>query len=319
MNDSMVTCILTHFLDTVEDNEIKQVIEKALCIATNHLRELEKIYEQEGIVKPTAFPVKDHVIPHAPRLFSDLFYLEYIRHMVRFGLTSHTSSISISIRNDLHELFTNFLDHATELDRFVKEVMLSKGVYTRTPYMHYPSKVDFVEKQTFLTGWFGKRRMLLSVEATHLITNCISNELGKVTLLGFSQVMKDVEIRNYFIRGIRMTKTIVNSIHDVLQESDIPTTMLWDTSITDSTTAPFSEQLMTSIVNSLSAIGIATYGSSMSMCFRHDLVAFYSSYIVKAGAYGEDGLNLMIERGWLEQPPTFLNHIQIATSQQSKH
>ncbi|MGX6444601.1 hypothetical protein ACWM35_15435 [Neobacillus sp. K501] len=25
----------------------------------------------------------------------------------------------------------------------------------------------------------------------------------------------------------------------------------------------------------------------------------------KSGAYGEDGMNLMIERSWMEQPPQF--------------
>lgn len=28
-------------------------------------------------------------------------------------------------------------------------------------------------------------------------------------------------------------------------------------------------------------------------------------FMFKSGAYGEDGMNLMIERSWMEQPPQF--------------
>lgn len=60
----------------------------------------------------------------------------------------------------------------------------------------------------------------------------------------------------------KLYKHFINSIHDVLTESDVPTPSPWDYSITDSTVAPFSDHLMLSIIVVLPNIGILTYGEA---------------------------------------------------------
>jgi hypothetical protein len=53
----------------------------------------------------------------------------------------------------------------------------------------------------------------------------------------------------------------------------------------------------------LIAIGMAYYGTSLSTSVRRDLSVQYSRLIQEVGKYSEDGANLMIENGWMEQPP----------------
>ncbi|WP_286180199.1 DUF3231 family protein [Neobacillus cucumis] len=65
--------------------------------------------------------------------------------------------------------------------------------------------------------------------------NAFQNEIGRATCVGFSQVAQEQEIRDYFLRGIHLTKHFLSSIHDVLVESDIPNAMSWDQSVTGST------------------------------------------------------------------------------------
>ena len=311
-SDSMVECIMTHFIDTHLDPEILPVLEKTIHIAKKHMNEVEQLFLKEKIVVPEAFKVEKHVVPNAPKLFSDMFYMQYVLHMCRFGINSHSAGFTISAREDVREMYKDFWDEASQLYNDVVASMQEKGTFVRMPFMTYPSEIDFIEKEKFLTGWFGRRRPLLGIEVTHLVMNAIQNELGRATCIGFSQVVQDQEIRDYFLRAKHQSKHILNSIHDILVESDVPSAMTWDNSVTKSTTAPFSDQLMLFIIGILSNLGMLTYGTGLSATMRRDISAMYANFIVKAGTLGEDGMNLMIERGWMEQPPHFEDRERLA-------
>lgn len=249
--------------------------------------------------------MEQHVVRNAPKLFSDVFYLQYVLQMARFGVASHTTGLTLSAREDIRQMYNEFMGHTSLLYQHAVDCMLSKGVFLRIPNMNYPNGIDFVDKQKFLTGWFGRRRALLGIEVTHLTVNAVNNAMGRATCIGFSQVAKDNEIRDYFKRGKQVCIHVISTIHDVLDESDVPMTMSWDHSVTNSTEAPFSDQLMLYIVGELSNIGLAAFGAGISTSMRRDIVSMYLGLMSKSGAYGEDGMNLMIERGWLEQPPQF--------------
>lgn len=305
INDSMVICVITHFLETVEDPEVKIILEETLQVAINHKDTIEAIFLKEKIVVPQGFRVEKHVVPNAPKLFSDIFYLQFVLQLARFGVTSHTTALTLSAREDICQMYRDFMGHTALLYQHVVHCMQSKGVFVRIPFMTYPQEVDFVDEKNFLTGWFGRRRALLGIEVTHLVMNAINNEVGKATCVGFSQVATEPVLRDYFLRGKHVCSHLLSSIHDVLEESDVPTAMSWDQNVTNSTSPPFSDQLMLYIVGALSNIGIAAYGSGISTSMRRDIVSMYLGFMSKAGAYGEDGMNLMIERNWLEQPPQF--------------
>ncbi|MFP7736550.1 DUF3231 family protein, partial [Priestia aryabhattai] len=85
MNDSLNICMVTHFLQTVEDSDVKPLLEETINVAQGHLVEIETIFQQEGIPKPVGFPVEKHVKLNAPRLFTDVFYMAYLLHMSKFG------------------------------------------------------------------------------------------------------------------------------------------------------------------------------------------------------------------------------------------
>jgi hypothetical protein len=53
---------------------------------------------------------------------------------------------------------------------------------------------------------------------------------------------------------------------------------------------------------------------ALSMVQRRDLAAMFAKIMVEVGAYAEDGNNLLIDMGWLEQPPLALDR-----KQQIKH
>ncbi len=56
----------------------------------------------------------------------------------------------------------------------------------------------------------------------------------------------------------------------------------------------------TSFMNTL---GLQRYGRGLAMCQRRDLNAMFARMIVEAGALANEGSKLLIDHGWLEQPP----------------
>jgi hypothetical protein len=81
----MSMCVFGHFLETVVDPEIKKVVKHALDISRQHVERIKEIFAKENIPIPIGFKAQD-VNKRAPRLFSDPFYLYYIKHMARGGL-----------------------------------------------------------------------------------------------------------------------------------------------------------------------------------------------------------------------------------------
>ena len=45
------------------------------------------------------------------------------------------------------------------------------------------------------------------------------------------------------------------------------------------------------------------YGMSIAASMRRDLGALYFKLMREVSAYSEDGANILIKHGWLEQPP----------------
>jgi len=305
MNVSVVICMMTHFLETCSDPEILPLLEETKFLAEKHKDQIEQLFLKEKIAIPEAFKAEKHVVAKADKLFSDIYYIQCVLQMSKFGVASHTAGLTVSAREDVRKLYKNFMDDVSQLYNHTVSIMQEKGIYVRIPYMNYPSKVDFVNKENFLTGWFGRRRSLLGIEVTHLLINAFQNEMGMQMCSGFSQVTQDGELREYFLRGKNLCKHMLGSIHDVLEESEVPAANGWDQSVTNSTVAPFSEQLMLYIIAMLSNIGMASYGAGLSTTMRRDISAMYANFLTKSGAFGEDGMNLLIERKWMEQPPQF--------------
>jgi hypothetical protein len=56
-------------------------------------------------------------------------------------------------------------------------------------------------------------------------------------------------------------------------------------------------------VATLNSFGMSFYGTSLSRSPRTDLGVDYGRPMIEVGQYASDGAKLMIENGWLEQPP----------------
>ncbi|WP_413303092.1 DUF3231 family protein [Bacillus sp. 1P10SD] len=97
-----------------------------------------------------------------------------------------------------------------------------------------------------------------------------------------------------------------------LEMDSLPAPMSYDQEVTESIESPFSDKLMMFHFNLMIYVGIGNYGVSIAESQRSDMVIDYSRLNAEILKYSEDGANIMIANGWLEQPPIAANRRDLA-------
>lgn len=302
LGDSLSCCIFEHHLEVVKDDEIKEYLEFALKTAKKHINKMEEIYEKENIAIPVGFGDLD-VRRGSPRLFSDIFMIFYIVEMSRAALVTYGGALSSSYRQDIVDYFKMCLDDTVIIFEKGLHLMLLKGINMMPPTIPYPKKVNFIERESFISMIAGKFRPLTALEIKHLQININTNILGKSLMLGFSQVASSEKLRKYFQQGAKVADTQIKQLGKYLISDNLPVPSSMDAHISDSITAPFSDKLMLYHASLANTIGISNYGLAVSKMMRHDLHAIMGILIADIGKYANEGMNLIIDNGWLEEPP----------------
>lgn len=313
MFETLNRCVLQYFLATVEDTEIKQLIEEKLNEKEKRIQTVSSFFKQEGIPLPVGYTERD-VDLNAPKLFNDILMAEYILFMAGIGSEHYLLGMQTSPRNDIRQYFKNNLTFFIEIQDKIIKVLLDKGIFTKTPFIPYPQQVDFVKDQSFLTGWLGDRRPLHAMQITHLFLNIKRNAVGKELLIGFSQTANSKEVREYMIRGKEITSKLIKIFSQTLEEDDITPTSFHGMAVTDSTAAPFSDKLMLSLIANTNSYAFSAYGLSLGESTRRDLFSKYTKIMTDIGKYGEDGINLLIKNGYLEEPPKTVDREKLSKS-----
>lgn len=310
--NTMDVCGISFFLTHIEDQQIRQILEHALSLATNRKEQLIQFFNEENYPVPQGFTDKD-VNLNAPRLFSDVLYLRYILNMTDLSLDGYGTALALADRTDVIDFYTRCLTETQNLHKQTKELAKEKGIYIRSPHIPKPDRIDFVKKESFLAGWFGERRPLLGIEIASLVYSSRRNALGQAVITGFSQVAKYKEVRRYFERGREISGKQLEVFSSILHKNYLSDgAILMTSEVTDATVAPFSDKLMMNFITSLIASGIGQYGVAMASSPRHDLGVQYTRLIAEIAKYSNEGANIMIENGWLEQPPIAVNRKDLA-------
>lgn len=311
MRGTMTLCGLKYFLAKVEDPDIERILHEAKNIALFDVQKVTDFFSSESITLPNGFTDKD-VNTDAPRLYSDAFFLAYILHMAKFLLTQTGLMVTQSARLDIVDFYSKSLVMAKDLHRNAKKTALEKGLYVRPPYITNSKQNQTVEEKSFLKGLLGKARPLMAQEITNLVYNIKRNTIGKALSIGFSQVAQSDDVRAYMIRGRDISKKHIDAFSDVLKKEFLPVPMAWDEHVLDSTEPPFSDKLMMYHIGALAAYGIGEYGMSIAQNPRPDLTLLYARLAAEIGRFAHDGMKIMIDHGWFEQPPLTVDRNALA-------
>lgn len=83
LNDTLTLCMSTYFLEKVEDEEVRPIVEYVSNMVKRNISIMEEIFKKENFPIPLGFTDQD-VNPKAPRLFSDTFVSMYFRGICLF-------------------------------------------------------------------------------------------------------------------------------------------------------------------------------------------------------------------------------------------
>lgn len=313
MHYSILTCVFKYFEKVVRDNnddDVMSLMSYALKSFDTRIKWIRETFKREMLTPPLGFSDNDVNID-APPLYSNSYLLYYLSSMIKFGLTTHVFNINMTDRNDVRDFYTEIITTILDLNKKTTNVMLERGILSRHPLIKVQDEAEFTSKPSFLTGLIWKRRPLLAGEIAPLYDIALLNFIGQVLLAGFSQVAKSNRVRDYMNNGVRIAGDIIDTMASKLKEDDIPITLPGDASITDSKTAPFSDRLMMAHVRLLGYSGICMYGSALCHSMRHDLQQKYALIAANTGKYAEEGVKIMMENGWMEEPPQVVKHKDI--------
>lgn len=303
IQNTAVRCFYKSFLKHLQDSEIKQILEEALGLTDTVIGKIESIFEEEKFPIPKGFSDKD-IDLSAPALFTDLFVLSFVYRGGQVIMPHYTNLLTKVSRLDIYEFLNECLNRDINLHKKAFTLMLSKGLYDRPPKMEYPKSVEFIQHEpTLINALFGGKRPLNCFELTEIFQDIERNAIGLILLKGLIQVIRDKEIKEYLLKGKKLAESQLNTFNKLLKENDNSIEFPITLEVTNSTASPFSEKLILFFISSANSIAISTLGDAISVSLRKDVAAHYSLFLMEVLKYGDEGLKLMVKRGWMEQPP----------------
>jgi spore coat protein CotF len=304
INNTHNVCVLKYFVSVAEDAQVADVLHKTLEIVQREVQKNKQIIQSENIPVPLGFGDQDVDI-NAPRLFSDTFSLMYVKSLSRVMLTSCALMYTMSARSDIRSHFKDSINQATIVFDAVSDTMLTKGIYTRPPFIEPPKKVDFIEDKDYFRGsnFLKDQRYLNAVEITHIFGNIEANVIGNTLTKAFGQTADLKKVREFMNEAGELSEKVINSCSQFLTGSNLPSPMGAETQVFSSTKSPFSDRLMMYELSLLTAAGVTDYATSLATSMRNDLRSHYMNLFSDTLKLANKAEGIMIANSWIEQPP----------------
>jgi hypothetical protein len=309
IQNTAMQCVFKHFIQYVQDSEIKPLLDEQANLLQKYIEKAKSLFNEEKFPIPKGFSDEDLNLS-APALYTDLYALSFAYRFNQMCLSDYATVVTKVARQDVVDFFYDCMESTAKLYKKALNLMLSKGIYDRPPKISYPNKVEFIDKpDSILDIWFSERRPLNSFELGEIFYIIERNYIGLLLLMGFIQVVKDKEIKKFLIEGKDFAQKQIDIFNKILKQEahlgNIPVSM----EVTDSTISPFSDRLIMFLISTTITTGIYLSAYALSVSMRKDLAAHYISIITQIMRYGGDGLKIMVDRGWMEQPPQAFDRV----------
>jgi hypothetical protein len=302
MGNSMSIQILSYFLHHCDDEEIKTLLENGLALSKDFTQRIVGFFKKGNFPIPIGF-TKDDVNIGAPRLYADEFYVHYLKYAAKAGLSLYAVAVPLVMREDIREFFIYCNQCTTVLLGQINNVLMGKKLIASPPSIPTPEGIEKIDKQSYLGGFFGDVRPLQAMEIIHLWDNIENNTTSKALLLGFYQVVQDEKIKDLFKRGLEMTDKALKQYKEKLHIEQLPSPAYLDHLVRVSGYPPFSDKIMLFHKVDMFAMKIRAFGNSLAVTVRRDIDMLYIRTLTNIGLFVEDGMNILINKDWIESPP----------------
>ncbi|MBB6731433.1 DUF3231 family protein [Cohnella sp. CBP 2801] len=306
MSNSLAVCMNKYALQIIEDPNIRKVHELALQVSEHNVKQIARIFQEIRFPVPDGFNEND-VNLNAPRLFTDHYHLFYLHVLTIHGLSGYSLALTVSESPQVRQFNIDAYTLTVDLYNKTLELMQNLGIYDHFPQIPTPDTFEYAEKQSYLAGWIGEQRPLNVMEITSIYANLRKSIMLKTLAIGFSQTAESQEVRAHMARTIDLAAKHIELWSGVLHDDYLDSAVTYDTHVTDSQIAPFSDKLMMVHGGFLIAAAMTYYGTGMATGMRRDLAPHYAACIARDAKVAEDGMNILIKNHWYEQPPQAAN------------
>ncbi|MBE4906500.1 DUF3231 family protein [Bacillus luteolus] len=311
VNGTMTDVVNRYMVSIIEDEQIKNIFEDAITTSEKQKRQIVTFIENEGFPVPIGFTESD-LFKGKPRLFTDIFCLNYLHIMTLHGLLGHSTSLGVSVRKDLRDFYDSCDNDAKKMYHQTIELLLEKGNFQRDPLFYPAQNPQFIISQDFTDGFFGKGRKLAATEIISISFNLKKSIMAKTLSIAFSQVAQSKKVRKFLTDSQNTADGQIKTFSKIMQTDNLPVPKSLETEVTTSTDSPFSDKLMLYHIGFLFQAAQNYHGAGLASAMRTDLVTAYEGTILKNLLVTKKWFNLMVQNKWLEQPPLAPNRTEIA-------
>src|SRR5699024_3133202 len=301
---TMILRYLEYFIEVSEDKKAKNLMSGLWKKLHPKVEELHTMIQAEGAAVPIGFTQED-VNLDAPRLYENGFDIMFSRVLKKISLAMYALHITTSYREDIVKLYMDIIQITQSYYNHFTQYLLEEDILPRPNYITMPKSVDYITDKNYTKGTnlFGHKRPLNTVEFSYLYQTIEVNITGMQLMASFAQCVKEKELQKYLTKGKELSKEIINEVGKILLQNDIQPPATPGGTVTNSTTAPFSEKLMMMTIFFFCniSLGSQSYGANFSM--RNDLNANLALKAKDIYQYAREGLTIMINNGWMEEPP----------------
>ncbi|HEU5139106.1 MAG TPA: DUF3231 family protein [Bacillales bacterium] len=310
--DTLLMRVLEHFIEKAEGGESKGLFQSVYKKKGEHVEIITNIFQIENVAMPIGYKEKD-VNKGVPRLWDDSFDMMYTRVMAKVQIGFYALHSSMAYREDIRSLDKRFTADAQETYDQTTAFLLEKGVLARPPYVSMPKEVEFVDDKSYMSGFnlLTDKRALNTVEIANIYQAMESNILGVQLMAGFAQAAQEKETKQYFTKGMELSKKVVNTLGQLLMDSDIQPPSTWTGRATDSTIPPFSDKLMMYNTSLLSTFGLGSNTIGAAFSLRSDLPLKMAKLAQDIFNFSKEGGKLMVKHNWMEEPPQAEDRYQL--------
>lgn len=308
---TMTDVVNKYMVTIIEDEKIKILFEEAIKTFEKQKQQIATFIENEGFPTPIGFNESDF-FKGKPRLFSDIFCLNYLHIMTLHGLLGHSTALGVSVRKDLRYFYDSCDSEAKKMYHQTIELLLEKGNFQRDPLFYPANNPQFVSSKDFKDGFFGKGRTLAATEIISISFNLKKSIMAKTLSIAFSQVTQTKEVRKFLSDVENTADGQIKTFTKIMQADNLPVPKSWETEVTTSTESPFSDKLMLYHMGFLFQAAQNYHGAGLASSMRTDLVTAYESTILNNLRVTKNWFDLMVQNKWLEQPPLAPNRKEIA-------
>ena len=302
LTNTMTLWVTRHFIINTQDDKLRSILKYAEEIALVEVEKSKNFLEEANHPLPQKFDAED-VDVNGPTLFTDNFILLLKVVLSQDALTVYALSLNSSTRSDIRQFYADCTKNVSQLYNRLYDLMYEKGLHHPELHIPIPKQIEKVSKQSFLAGWFSERRPLTSNEILQLEFNIRSIVVNKEVMRGFAQVTTSNKLKKYFQRGVEKNQKQLEVLQSILTVNELPQLPSWESEVTDITVPPFSNRLMLYKVSMITGATSGRYGAFLASVLRKDLGVTTTRLMAEELLYGEDGVNLMIENGYLDQLP----------------